>query len=274
MDAAKTVYARFASDTPRLANVSTRAQALFGNDSLIAGFVIGGTTPKTVAIVVTGPSLTAYGVTNPNLLPSVHLVRSSDQGVLGSNDNWGTSPNAAQLQAVGLAPPNGQEAAILATLPPGAYTALVAAFSGLPGTSVVGVYEVDNAGAPLINLSTRGMVGTGSDAMIAGFVIQGNAPQQVAIVATGPSLAQYGVANPLMNPSITLVRSSDQAVIGTNDDWETESNASQLQAAGFAPPNASEAAILTTLPPGAYTAIVSGVGGTTGISVVGVYAVP
>ena len=115
---------------------------------------------------------------------------------------------------------------------------------------------------------------TGNDVMIGGFVIQGSGPQQVAIVATGPSLAAFGITNPLANPTLTLVRSSDQTVVATNDDWQSASNASQLQAAGFAPSNALESAILITLQPGAYTAIVSGAGGGTGVSVVAVYTVP
>jgi hypothetical protein len=95
----------------------------------------------------------------------------------------------------------------------------------------------------------------------------------VAIVATGPSLSAFGIASPLANPKITLVRSSDQAVIDTNDDWQSHASASQLQAAGFAPSDALEAGIDITLPPGAYTAIVDGVGGGTGVSVVAVYKV-
>jgi hypothetical protein len=123
------------------------------------------------------------------------------------------------------------------------------------------------------NISTRMQVLTGNDVMIGGFVIQGSGSQTVAIVATGPSLAAYGIANPLTNPTLTLVRSSDQTAIATNDDWQTAANAAQLQAAGFAPSNPLEAAILVTLPPGAYTAIVSGAAGGTGVAVVGVYKV-
>jgi hypothetical protein len=132
---------------------------------------------------------------------------------------------------------------------------------------------VEGPTIPLINISTRGRVGTGNDVMIGGFVIQGSGPQTVAIVATGPSLAAFGIANPLANPSITLVRSSDQAVMATNDDWQQHANASQLQAAGFAPSNALESGIYITLQPGAYTAIVQGVGGGTGVAVIGVYKV-
>ena len=139
---------------------------------------------------------------------------------------------------------------------------------------VVAVYEVDHPEIPLINISTRGDVLTGNDVMIGGFILSGTDPRTVAIVATGPSLTAYGISNPLANPTLTLVRSSDQAVIATNDDWQAAGNAAQLQAAGFAPSNALESALLLILPPGAYTAIVSGAGGGTGVAVIGVYILP
>ena len=139
--------------------------------------------------------------------------------------------------------------------------------------SVIGVYEVDHPETPLINISTRGRVLTGNDVMIGGFVISGTGPQTVAIVATGPSLAAFGITSPLANPTLRLVRSSDQAVLATNDDWQSASNAADITAAGVAPSNALDSAILVTLPPGAYTAIVEGVGGGTGVAVIGVYRV-
>ena len=124
----------------------------------------------------------------------------------------------------------------------------------------------------LLNISTRGRVGTGDDVMIGGFVVTGNGPQEVVITAKGPSLAQYGISNPLPNPQLTLVRASDGQVVAVNDNWGSASNAAQIQASGFAPGNSFEAAILITLPPGAYTAIVSGVNGTTGTAIIEVFA--
>jgi hypothetical protein len=115
---------------------------------------------------------------------------------------------------------------------------------------------------------------TGNDVMIGGFVVTGSGPQTVAIVGTGPSLAAFGITSPLADPTLTLMRSSDQAVVATNDNWQTDANAAQLQAAGFAPTNPLESGIYITLQPGAYTAILSGVGGGTGVGVIGVYAVP
>ena len=258
---------------PRLSNISTRMQVLTGNDVMIGGFVIGGGSNKTVAIVATGPSLAPFGISNFLANPTLTLVRSSDQAVLATNDDWQSASNQAQLQAAGFAPSNPLEAAILINLPPGAYTAIVQGVGGGTGVSVIGVYEVDGPTIPLTNISTRGRVLTGNDVMIGGFVITGTGPQQVAIVATGPSLAPFGIANPLADPTIQLVRSSDQAVIDTNDNWQTHANQAQLQAAGFAPSNPLESGILTTLPPGAYTVIVQGVGGGTGVAVIGVYKV-
>jgi hypothetical protein len=175
-------------------------------------------------------------------------------------------PDLPQLSSSAL------ESAVLVTLAPGAYTAVVSGVGGVTGTSLMGVYEVDNPETQLVNISTRALVLTGDDAVIGGFVIQGNTPREVAIIGTGPSLAAFGITNPLANPTLTLVRSSDQAVLATNDNWQSAPNAAAIQAAGLAPSNTLESAIMTTLNPGAYTVIMSGVGGGTGVGVFGVTA--
>jgi hypothetical protein len=126
---------------------------------------------------------------------------------------------------------------------------------------------------PLINVSTRGQVSTGGDVMIGGFVIQGSSPQTVVVRARGPSLTQFGIPNALANPSLTLVRASDNATLATNDDWGSAANAAQLVSSGFAPSNPLESAILVTLQPGAYTALVAGAGGGSGVGMVEVYKV-
>jgi hypothetical protein len=276
MSAAATVTATFnttttSSNPARLANISTRGLVLGGDNVMIGGFIIGGSGNKTVAIVATGPSLSAFGVTNPLANPTLTLVRQSDGAVIATNDDWQNDANAAQLQATGFAPTDAHEAGLYANLPPGAYTAIVSGANGGTGVSVIGVFEVDHPEIPLVNIATRGLVQTGNNVMIAGLIVQGDAPKTVAITATGPSLAAYGINNPLVNPKLTIVRSSDQQVIATNDDWQDDANAAQLQAQGFAPTDAREAGLMLTLPPGAYTAIVSGVGNTTGVSVVGVF---
>jgi hypothetical protein len=176
MDAAKSVTATFdLVNPPRLVNISTRGQVLTGNDRMIAGFIIGGSSDKTVVINVAGPSLNQYGL-NGLADPTLTLVRSSDQSVIATNDNWQSqlTPVATNaLQATGFQPNDPKEPAILATLPPGAYTAIVEGVGGSTGTGLVGVFEVDHIDVPLINISTRGQVLTGNDVMIAGFIVQG-----------------------------------------------------------------------------------------------------
>ncbi len=156
----------------------------------------------------------------------------------------------------------------MATLNPGAYTAIVSGVGGTTGVAIAEVYEIDHPEVPMTGISTRGLVQTADNVMIGGFIISGTAPQTVVIRARGPSL---GVAGALADPTLTLVPADGSPPI-VNDDWGTAANAAQLQAIGFQPANAKESAILATLNPGAYTAIVSGVGGTTGIGIVEVYA--
>ena len=267
--------AGFAPSTPTtLSNISTRGEVLTGGNVMIGGFVIGGATPKTVVVTATGPSLEAAGIPNPLLNPVLVLVRSSDGAIIGTNDDWRTAANAADIQAAHLAPAHDLESAIMMTLPPGAYTAIVSGVGGTAGVGLVAVYEVDHPESPLVNISTRGEVLTGGDVMIGGFIVQGTAPQTVVVTGTGPSLIGAGIPNALANPALTLVRSSDGAVIAANDDWGTAANAAQLAASGLAPADAKESAILMTLEPGAYTAILSGAGGGTGVGIVAVYTLP
>jgi hypothetical protein len=263
----------------RLGNISTRMQVLTGNDVMIGGFIVGGSTSKTVVVNVAGPSLANFGITNPLANPTLTLVRSSDQSAIATNDDWQTQTvpsDVAAIQASGFQPNHAKEPAIIATLPPGAYTAIVQGVGGTTGVGLVGVFEVDHIEIPLINISTRGRVLTGNDVMIAGFIIQGASPKTVVINVAGPSLANFGITSPLANPTLTLVRSSDQAVIATNDDWQSQSaaNVTAIQNSGFKPNHALEPAIIATLVPGAYTAIVQGVAGGTGVGLVGVFTFP
>jgi hypothetical protein len=261
-----------ASGGGRLANISARMQVRSGNDVVIGGFIIGGSSAKTVLVRARGPSLAAYGIPNTLANPSLRLVRSSDQATIAANDDWAGAANAAQVSASGLAPSHPLESAILVSLAPGAYTTIISGADGGTGVGMVEVFEVDHPEIPLANISSRGQVLTGSDVMIGGFVIQGSGPQTVVVRARGPSLAPYGIANPLANPVLQLVRSSDQAVIASNDNWGSAANAGQISASGFAPSDALESAILVTLDPGAYTAIVTGAGGGTGVGIIEVFA--
>jgi hypothetical protein len=267
------------ANPPRLANISTRMQVLTGGDVMIAGFIIGGPVAKTVVINVAGPHLANFGITNPLQNPKLTLVRSSDNAILGTNDNWQTQTNPADVQAImntGFQPNNTLEPALIATLAPGAYTAIVEGATGGTGVGLIGVFEVDHLEVPLINISTRGKVLTGGDVMIAGFIIQGNGSKTVVVNVAGPNLANFGVTGVLQNPQLTIVRSSDNVIIATNDNWQTQANPADVQAimnTGFQPNNTLEPAVILTLPPGAYTAIVSGVNNGTGVALVGVFAV-
>jgi alpha-tubulin suppressor-like RCC1 family protein len=266
-------FAVFDSHASRLTNISTRAQVLTGVDVLVAGFIIEGTATKRVAVVVTGPSLSQYGVAGALSDPVLTVHRQGNSTPVAYNDNWRSAQNYQEAEALGFAPPDVLESAVILDLVPGAYTATVTGFNNATGVALVAVYEIDRPGHPLINISTRGHVGTVADVMIGGFIVEGSDPLTVAVVATGPSLANYGIANPLANPRLTLVRMSDSAVIASNDDWGTAANAAELQASGFAPPNALEPGILVTLPPGKYTAILEGSDGGTGTALLAVYAV-
>jgi hypothetical protein len=262
----------------RLYNISTRMRVLTNDDVMIAGFIVGGPVAKKLVINVAGPSLSNFGIASPLANPTLTLVRSSDNAVIGTNDNWQTQTNPADvsaIQASGFQPNNTLEPALIATLAPGAYTAIVQGANGGTGVGLVGLFEVDHPEVPLINISTRGKVLVNDDVMIAGFIIQGDSAKTVVVNVAGPSLTNFGIASPLQNPQLTLVRSSDNAVIATNDDWQTQADPADVTAitnSGFKPNHALEPAIIATLAPGAYTAIVSGVGGGTGVGLVGVFA--
>src|SRR6185436_9954038 len=159
-----------------LANISTRMQVLTGDDVMIGGFIIVGSTPKTVVVRARGPSMIPTGVTNPLVNPKLDLY--SGQTVIASNDDFGAAANLAQLQASGFAPAAADtaESAIMITLDPGPYTAIVSGVGGTTGVGIVEVFEVDHPEIPLINIATRAFVGAGNDLLIGGFIIQGSLP--------------------------------------------------------------------------------------------------
>jgi hypothetical protein len=264
------------STTPAatLSALSTRGLVGTGDNILIGGFIIGEPYNKTVVVRGIGPSLASLGIANALANPTMQLVRSIDQATIAVNDDWGSASNAADLTAIGFAPSNPLESAILINLPPGSYTALVSGAARTSGVGMVEIFEVDHPEVPLVAISARGQVLTGDGVMIGGFIIQGTIPRTVVVRARGPSLTASGVPNVLSDPNVQLVRSSDKAIIATNDNYTTAPNLAELQASGFAPSNAFESAILVTLDPGAYTAIVNGVGGATGIAIVEVFGVP
>jgi hypothetical protein len=259
----------------RALNISTRLSVLDGENVLIGGFIIAGSSPRRVLIRALGPSLTGFGVPNALADPTLELKTSSGF-TLQSNDNWMDSQvEAALIQATGLAPTDMHEAAMVRTLPAGAYTATVRGVGNSTGVGIVEVYDVDGtSGSTLANISTRGRAGTGDDVMIGGFIIgdSGSDAARVIVRAIGPSLAQFGIANPLANPMLELHNGNGSA-LQTNDDWK-ESQQAEIEAANLAPTNDLESALAALLPVGNYTAIVRCTAETSGIAVVEAYKRP
>ena len=251
-------------------NISTRLPVETGDKVLIVGFIINGTVAKKVIIRALGPSLTARGVTGALADPTLELHKPDGAQVF--NDDW--KENQAAVEASTLPPERDEESAIVATLPPGAYTAIVRGKNDATGVGLVEVYELD-ATVPsiLANISTRGSVQTDDRVMIGGFILGGSSNvMQVVVRALGPSLSEAGLTDVLADPTLDLRDPNGERLI-FNDNWQDDADtAAQLSARGFAPKGQTEAAIFTTLPPGSYTAIVSGKNGG-GIGLVELYYV-
>ncbi len=253
----------------RLANLSTRAQVGTGGNVLIGGFVVSGSSSKRILARGIGPSLVQFGVTNALMDPTLEL-HAQNGTLLFSNDNWTTAPNKQEISDTGRAPSSSQEPAILTTLAPGKYTAIVRGSANTTGVALVEVYDQDSGpGSLLANLSTRGEVGTGANVMIGGVIVTDD--KTVLVRALGPTLTQFGLANALADPALEL-RNAQGALVDSNDNWQTSPQKTQIQATGFAPPDPAEPALYVSLPTGNYTAIVRGVGPTsTGTALVEVY---
>lgn len=241
---------------------------------MIGGFIITGNEPKRVVIRGVGPSLQSAGFHDFIPDPVLRLFGSTGSQ-FAFNDNW-EDTQSADLRATGIPPQHPLESAIVATLNPGTYTASVSGKDGATGVGLVEIYDVNQpADSKLANISTRGVVKTGDNVMIGGFILGGSStmPAKVVVRAIGPSLAQAGLADSLADPTLTLFNNNGEA-IGFNDNWQDNSDqAAQLRALAIAPPNAAESAIVATLPPGTYTAIVAGRAGGIGIGLIEVYNV-
>jgi hypothetical protein len=238
-----------------------------GENVGIGGFIIAGTAPKHVILRAIGPSITGL----PGVLADPVIELHGPAGFTTVfNNNWQDDPvQAAAILAAGLAPTNNLEAAIDATLNPGAYTGVVAGNGGTSGIGLIEVYDLSQAvPAKLANISTRAFVGTGNDIVIAGFILGNNSGDtRIVIRGIGPSLIAFGIANALADPTLEL-RNSSGTLLASNDNW---GNNPELIAAGLPPTNPLEAGIAITLGPGQYTALLAGQGNTTGVGVVEVY---
>ena len=253
-----------------LGNISTRLRVETGDNALIGGFIVTGTQPKKVIVRAIGPSLPfADKLGNPTL--ELH----GPNGLIEANDNWVDSPNKQAIIDSTVPPGNDLESAIVATLPANssAYTAVVRGGNDTTGIGVVEVYDLDRSvDSKLANISTRGLVQTGDNVLIAGTIVLGQTPQKVIIRAIGPSLP---IAGRLADPTLEL-RNANGNLIRANDNWRTGGQEAEIIASTVPPPNDFEAAIVESLPSNgaSYTAIVRGVSNTTGIAVVEVYALP
>ncbi len=261
---------------PHLANIATRLQVAPGDDALIGGFIVRGDQPKRVIIRGTGPSLGAAMITGTLADPLIEL-HDQTGAIISTNDNWGDAPNKRDIINSTLAPTDLNESAILTTLPSNStgigYTVVVRGSTAAPtGIGLVEIYDLDSGpGSSILNISTRGNVQVGDDAMIGGIIITGEGDQLVVVRAIGPSLASSDIANPLLDPTLTLVDGQGTQV-DFNDNWQSNPDAAAIEATTLAPTDPRESAVLQTLAPGGYTAIVRGTGTTTGTGLVEVYA--
>lgn len=252
-----------------LLNISTRMQIGTGDDLLIAGFIVQGNEPKKVILRGLGPSLQTGGQPVPGRLTNPTLeLRGSEDNLIFSNDDWMDSPQIQQIIDSTIPPPNDLEAAIVATLDPGAYTALLRGANGTTGIGLVEVYDLAaNASANLVNVSSRGPVQSGDNVMIAGFISAGTT--RVIARGIGPSLAAQDVAGALEDPSLDLVNANG-TILNSNNNWKDTQRA-EIEATTIPPPHDLEAALVATLPAGPYTLVLRGVNATSGIAVVEVY---
>jgi predicted outer membrane repeat protein len=273
-----------ATATPGLvANVSTRLPVGTGDNVLIEGFIVQGPvgSAKKIMVRAIGPSLFPFGIADALPNPTLEIHDSSN-AIVATNDDWKntqvgglvTGDQSAEISASQLAPGNDLESAIIADLAPGSYTAVVRGLGDTVGTGVVDAYDLSGgSSARLANIATRGLVQPGDKLMIAGFIVQNGAVRAV-IRAIGPSLTAFGINNALPDTTLQL-RDQNGVIAVENDDWKVRSDGSsqqaELEATGLQPSDAREAAFVTVLQPGQYTAQVRGKPETTGIGVVQVY---
>ena len=265
----------FPGSTPapavRLANIAGRSLVQQGDNVGFGGFIVRGSAPKRVLIRGIGPSLRAGDAPLNGRLSDPTLSLRGESGVpIADNDNWRSSPEQQQIQDTGIAPSDDAEAAILRTLAPGTYTAILQGAAGAQGIGVVEIYDLEpNTGSELANLAARAFVSTDDNVLIGGVILSGVNPSRVMLRGIGPSLSG-SLPNALVNPTMELFNGNGD-LLARNDNWRDAPNAAEIEATGIAPGNDAESAILMPLSAGQYTAVVSGVDRGTGNGVVEAY---
>ena len=248
-------------------SISTRGIVGTGENVLIAGFSISGNQAKKVIVRALGPTLSNFGVGGALADPTIVIFNSSNV-MVASNDNW-RNTQETQIAASGFAPPNDLESAIIATLAPGSYTAIVTGKNGGTGIGLVDLYQLDASTSIFSNLSTRGLVGTGENVLIGGLTIGNGESPVIVLRAIGPTLSGFGIAQPLQDPTIEL-RNANGALISSDDNWK-DNTPTGIKATLLPPTDDHESAIVASLAAGNYTAIVRGTNGTTGVALLEAY---
>jgi hypothetical protein len=251
-----------AAPAVHLANISTRLAVGAGDNVLIAGFIVTGSQPKKIVVRALGPLLPV----NENLADPTLELHDSSGAIVATNDNWRDSQQDA-LIATTIPPTNDYDSAIVRSVNPGAYTAVLAGKGGTTGVGLVEVYDLDlTVDSKLANIATRGRVDQGDNVLIGGTIVVGSGPTTVLFRALGPST---GISNALQDPTLEL-HDGQGGIIATNDNWR-DTQAAEIEATTIPPNDPREAAILRQLTPGAYTAIVRGKNNTTGVALVEAY---
>jgi len=253
--------------------ISTRADVRTVHEIVIGGFIINGDTDK--CVVVRGRAL------GPSEIPAGEVALADPQlelysgpTVIASNDDWQDSAEQAEtMESLGLEPPLDSDSAIYACLAPGGYTAFLTGVDDGTGLGIVEVFDADEGTPYLWAISTRSVVETVHKVAIGGFIIDGDQSKQVVVRGRGPSVGVPEGVTRLSDPQITLYDSVGTPV-DTNDNWEDAANVDDIPALYSDSIDALDSMILATLAPGAYTAILSGVGGVTGVGIVEVFDVP
>lgn len=268
----------FEPPTSRLTNISTRASVQTADRVTIAGFIVKGTAATQVLVRGLGPTLAPppFNVSGTLQDPTLELHKGNP--IIAMNDNWQTDSNASQIPTspTDYRPSHPTESALLRTIGSGSYTAILAGKNSTTGIGLVEVYDFDayTNFAELTNVSTRAFVGVNDAVTIGGFISSGgNNSVEVLIRGLGPTLAlpPFNVPGTLANPILTL-KNANGVTVAANDNWKGTQQA-LIQVTGLQPKNDLESAIVAYLPPAGYTAILSGVGGGTGIGLVEIYKV-
>jgi len=276
-----TVEVKAAAAAGSVGNVSTRLPIGTDDNVLIEGFIVQGPAGSTKKMIVRaiGPSLVPFGITDAVANPTLE-IHDANNATVATNNDWKTTQTGglitgdqvAEINASQLAPSNDLESAIIASLAPGSYTAVVRGAGNTTGTGVVDAYDLSSgSAATLANIATRGLVQPADKLMIAGFIVQ-SASLKTVVRAIGPSLAAFGISNALPDTTLQL-RDQNGVIVRENDDWQSDQKA-ELEATGLQPSNNLEAAVVATIAPGQYTVQVRGKPETTGTGVVQVYFLP